>query len=209
VLVLAAVLPLAGAMLALTARRPDVPAHERRDAGGGLLAATLRPGLGLALVNVGYVAVLSFGPAARSGGGAALVVPLFAAAVVLARTAGGAIPDRAGAARTLVACAALEAGGLLLLATAGPEALALAAVVVLAAGQALAVPSLGLLALRRVPPARHGAAAGLFFAWFDAGVGGGGPLVGLAAAATAPRGALAIAAGAVALAAPVALVRRT
>jgi len=210
VLLLAAALPLAGAAVATTAHRPAAPAarpHERR--GDGLLAATLRPGLGLALVNVGYVALISFGPLARErAGGAALVVPLFAAGVILARTAGGAIPDRAGPAPTLLACALLEALGLLLVATVGPTLPALVAVLVLALGQALAVPALGLLALARVPPARHGAAAGLFFAWFDAGVGGGGPLVGVAAGATSPRTALALAGAAVALAAPVALARR-
>jgi hypothetical protein len=39
----------------------------------------------------------------------------------------------------------------------------------------------GLLALAQTEPARHGAAAGLFFAWFDAGVGLGGPAAGLLA----------------------------
>jgi hypothetical protein len=39
------------------------------------------------------------------------------------------------------------------------------------------VPGLGLLALTRVPAAQQSAAAGLFFAWFDAGVGLGGPAV--------------------------------
>jgi len=82
--------------------------------------------------------------------------------------------------------------------------LAVVGVVVLAAGQALAVPALGLLALGRVPEARHGAASGLFFAWFDAGVGLGGPAVGLLAGAAGAGGALAGAAVAVACAAPVA-----
>jgi hypothetical protein len=62
----------------------------------------------------------------------------------------------------------------------------------------------GLLALSRVPEARHGAAAGLFFAWFDAGVGLGGPAVGLLAGAAGPGDALAGAAAAVACTAPLA-----
>ena len=60
------------------------------------------------------------------------------------------------------------------------------------------MPALGLLALARVPAASHGAAAGLFFAFFDAGVGAGGPLVGGVARLTSPAGALVMAAGAVA-----------
>jgi hypothetical protein len=52
-------------------------------------------------------------------------------------------------------------------------------------------------------PARHGAAAGLFFAWFDAGVGLGGPAAGLLAGLNGPSGALLGAAIAVAGAVPV------
>jgi hypothetical protein len=76
--------------------------------------------------------------------------------------------------------------------------------VVLAAGQGLAVPALGLLALARVPAGSQGAAAGLFFAFFDAGVGAGGPLAGALARMTSPSVALGLAAGAVASAALVA-----
>ena len=54
------------------------------------------------------------------------------------------------------------------------------------------------------PAARHGAAAGMFFAFFDAGVGLGGPAAGLLARLAGPAGALAGAAVAVALAAGVA-----
>ena len=60
------------------------------------------------------------------------------------------------------------------------------------------MPALGLLALARVPPARHGAASGLFFAFFDAGVGAGGPMSGAVARLSSPATALALAAGAVA-----------
>jgi predicted MFS family arabinose efflux permease len=174
----------------------DAPARA-----GGLLRATLRPGIGLALVNVGYVAVLAFGAAvgrAHDAAAAGLVVPVFAVTVIAARLLGASIPDRAGARRTLLACALAEGLGLVALSQVHGSAGVLAAVVVLAAGQALAVPALGLLALARVAPERHGAAAGLFFSWFDAGVGLGGPLVGTVARATAPATAIALAGAAVA-----------
>ena len=105
----------------------------------------------------------------------------------------------------LTVAVSIEAAGL-----AGPAAttstpVALLALVVLAIGQGLAVPSLGLLALASVPPSRHGRTAGAFFAYFDAGVGLGGPLVGLAAHAADPIGGLFAAAGAVLATAPVAL----
>jgi predicted MFS family arabinose efflux permease len=60
-----------------------------------------------------------------------------------------------------------------------------------------------------VSPEQHGAAAGLFFAFFDAGVGLGGPLAGAAAGATSGSGALLTVAPAVALAAPIALLGRS
>ena len=95
------------------------------------------------------------------------------------------------------AATALAAAGLLVTALAGSTALALAGTAVLAAGQGVAVPALGLLALERVPPARHGAASGLFFAFFDAGVAAGGPLSGAVAGLASPAAALAVSAGAV------------
>ncbi len=189
VLVATALLPLAGVALAGRAARPAVAADE--PPGEPMLHAVLLPGAGLMLVNFGYVAFLAF------GGG---LVPVFAAGVIAARTLGGSVPDRLGGRRTVTLAAPLAAAGLAVVA-AGPP---LAGVVVLAAGQGLAVPALGLLALARVPARSQGAAAGLFFAFFDAGVGAGGPLAGALARLTAPSVALGLAAGAVASAALVA-----
>jgi predicted MFS family arabinose efflux permease len=193
VLIAAAALPLLATLL-----RPAAPppAHEARQEGSSLLAATLRPGLGLMLVNVGYAATLAFG-----GGRSPLVVPAFAITVIAARTLGAGIPDRYGARATLSVAAPVAAAGLVLVAV-GP---AVPGVVALGAGQALAVPALGILALSRIEPARHGAAAGLFFSWFDAGVGLGGPAAGALAQLTGPTGALLGAAIAVACTAPIAV----
>jgi len=133
---------------------------------------------------------------------AAFVVPVFAVAIIVSRTLGGGLPDRLGGQRTVVVFAGAEALGLLVYALAGAPPLALSALLVLSVGQSLAVPGLGLLALTRVPAAQQGAAAGLFFAWFDAGVGLGGPAVGAVASLAGPAGALlaaAVAVGAVVL----------
>ena len=117
----AAVLPLLAAALAsVVARTPDralapEPSHdEARHAGTetdppeaerfSTLRATLRPGLGLMLVNFGYVAVLSFGAAAATEQGtgiASLVIPVFGVGVIASRTILAGIPDRFGAPRTL------------------------------------------------------------------------------------------------------------
>jgi hypothetical protein len=101
----------------------------------------------------------------------------------------------------------LESAGLAGMAATSSTPVALAALMVMAVGQGLAVPSLGLLALAAVPPSRHGRTAGAFFAYFDAGVGLGGPAVGLAARAADPTGALFAASVAVLATAPAALLR--
>jgi predicted MFS family arabinose efflux permease len=216
VLWIAGLLPLAGAVTALgahwaagTVRQPlGSSADQRtpvRESQGmstrALLRRTAPAGLGLLLVNIGYVSVLSFGAAVARQNATGLetaIVPTFAAVVIVTRTLGGGIPDRLGGRRTVSLFAGAEALGLLVYANTRGLPLALAALVTLSIGQSLAVPALGLLALAGVPQASQGAAAGMFFAWFDAGVGLGGPVVGAAASLTDPRGALAVAAAAVA-----------
>ena len=192
VFVAAALLPIAGVLVAIGAQRPD--AQPSPDAQRGELASILVPGLALMLVNVGYVALLAFGGAAA---GTAAVIPVFAAGVVAVRTFGATVPDRLGGRRTILLATPLAAAGLLATGLGGTPGIALAGTVLLAAGQGLFVPALGLLALSRVSPERHGTAAGLFFAFFDAGVGAGGPLAGGVARLTTPAGALVVAAGAV------------
>jgi hypothetical protein len=167
-----------------------VPTKDDNN-GPSLVRASLRPGFGLALVNVGYVAVIAFGATVAGDHGAAAasaIVPVFAVTVIATRLIGAPVPDRLGAERTLRACVTAEGTGLVALALLHGSVGALGATVVLAAGQALAVPALGVLALRRVEPRRHGAAAGLFFSWFD---------VGLVARALTPAAAIGIAGAAV------------
>jgi Major Facilitator Superfamily len=186
VLLLAALLPLA----AIAALPRAAPAGTHREGGAGVLRATLTPGVGLMLVNVGYAAMLAFGGA----------VAAFAITVIAARTLGAGIPDRFGARATLAVAAPTAAAGLAIVAVGAT----VPGVILLGAGQALAVPALGLLALTNVAPAQHGAAAGMFFAWFDAGVGLGGPAAGFLAHLGGPSGALLGAAAAVLTAALIA-----
>jgi len=200
VFLLSMVLPLAGAALVLAAKPTaggPAAAAERAPL-RRVLGWTLRPGLGLTLVNIGYAAVISFGAAAiaaNGAGGDSLVIPVFAAVVMLVRGLGGAIPDRAGPERTLLVGCPVAAAGLVGIGLVASTPLAIASIALLAAGQALAVPALGAIALRSALPSQHGATAGLFFAWFDAGVGLGGPVAGLAAGIAGADGAM-VAAGA-------------
>jgi MFS family permease len=203
-------LPLLGACTVVAIAAPlRSPAGREQPAAStaSLLRQTARAGVGLLLVNVGYVSVLSFGAEVardRGTGLESLIVPVFAVAVIASRTLGGGVPDRLGGRRTVVLFAGAEALGLLVYAYAPVAAPAFAALIVLSIGQSLAVPGLGLLALAGVSAARPGAAAGLFFAWFDAGVGLGGPAVGAVASVTSASGALTAAALAVAGAAALA-----
>lgn len=213
VLWIAVVLPLAGGAAAILAHRTGGAVAGGRPAESAstrtLLGRIAPPGIGLLAVNVGYVSVLSFGAAVARGHGTGLgtfVVPTFAVAVIASRTLGGGVPDRLGGRWTVAVFAGCEAAGLLVYANASPAPVALGALVALSVGQALAVPGLGLLALAGVAPQDQGAAAGLFFAWFDAGVGLGGPAVGAAAALAGAMGGLDVAAAVVSVAVVITLV---
>ncbi|HVX68218.1 MAG TPA: MFS transporter [Mycobacteriales bacterium] len=208
----ASVLPLLGAVAALAVHDAPRPAERHEPAPVlEMVRRTGRPGFGLLLVNVGYVAVLSFGALAVAEHGidvGALIVPVFGAGVIVSRLALGSLPDRLGARPVLAASALVEAAGLIVFAISGAESLSIGALVVLSVGQGLAVPSLGVLAVSGVPERQRGAASGAFFAWFDAGVGLGGPAVGLVARMSAPDVAVWSAGIAVAAVVPVVLFSR-
>lgn len=197
----------AGAAMQRGAPRP-IEREQSRPSAVAMVRRTGRAGVGLLLVNVGYVAVLSFGATAVASRGlqiGALIVPVFGAGVIVSRVALGSFPDRLGARRVLACSALVEAAGLVLFAESGVAALSVVALVVLSVGQGLAVPSLGVLAVGGVPAHDRGAASGAFFAWFDAGVGLGGPAVGLVARLSSPSTAVVSAGIAVAAVLPVVL----
>lgn len=193
--VMAAVLPLLGAgavLLSGSVPLPTVERHEQQST-WRMVVHTGRSGVGLLLVNIGYVAVLSFGATVVVTHGVAVgaaIVPVFAAGVMVSRVALGSLPDRLGAPLVLAVAAAVEGAGLCVFATAGTTVGVIVSLVVLSIGQGLAVPALGVLAIGGVPDQQQGAAAGAFFAWFDGGVGLGGPLVGALARVMSPQAAM-------------------
>jgi MFS family permease len=168
-------------------RLPEPP----RDAGAtapGPLAffprAAHRPGVALALANVGYAALAGFVVLhlrARGIGGGATVFTAFAVAVFASRLALSRVPDRAGARRTATAAGLLEALGLAIIALAGSLAVALIGAVVVGVGFSMLFPSLALMVGGEVGDDRRGSALGAFTAFFDIGVGLGGPIAGLTA----------------------------
>jgi len=180
----AAVSPLVGALVALRqpgggpaaappARRPLVPRE------------VLRPGSALALANVGYAALAGFIvlDLNRLGiGHGAGVFTAFAAAVVGTRLLLGRLPDRFGGRASAIAAGIAEAAGLALIAAAGSLAVAVAGAIVMGMGFSTLFPSLALIVVNRAGEDRRGGALGVFTAFFDIGVGLGGPLTGAIAA---------------------------
>jgi MFS family permease len=193
----AGISPLIGALIAL--RLPD-PFHARPGADEHhplISREAVRPGVALALGSLGYATVASFVVLhldARGLGHGAIVFGVFATMVVLTRLAAGGLPDRIGPARVAIAAALVEAVGLTMLGVANSLAVAVAGAMAMGAAFSLLYPSLLLIVVNRVTETRRGAALGTFTAFFDAGIGFGAPLAGIAAALSSYEGAFLFAA---------------
>lgn len=194
----AGIAPLIGAFIATRLPEPFHPLAEAEEEHHPLIAReAVRPGAALALASVGYATVASFVVLhldARGVGHGATVFGVFATMVVLTRLLGGDLPDRVGPARVATVAALVEALGLATIALAQSLAVALAGAMAMGAAFSLLYPSLSLIVVGRVPETRRGAALGTFTAFFDAGVGLGAPLAGLAAALSGYEGAFLFAA---------------
>jgi MFS family permease len=189
--IFAGVVPLIGALVALRVPDPFRPlAHSERHP--LLSRPAIRPGAALALGSIGYAAVASFVVLhldQRGVGHGAAVFGAFATMVVLTRLLAGNLPDQVGPARVAIGAALVEAAGLTTLAVAQSLPVALVGALAMGAAFSLLYPSLSLIVVNRVPESGRGAALGTFTAFFDAGVGFGAPLAGLAAALTDYEGA--------------------
>ncbi len=196
--IFAGAMPLVGALVASRLPDPFQPAEHIADEHQPLIAReAVRPGAALALASIGYATVAAFVVLhldARGIGHGATVFGAFATMVVLTRLAGGDLPDRIGPTRIATAAATVEAVGLTTLAVAPSLPVALAGALAMGAAFSLLYPSLSLIVVNRVPENRRGAAVGTFTAFFDAGVGFGAPLAGVAVALTDYQGAFLLAA---------------
>ena len=184
---LTAVLPLLGALLAWRLPEPRPAIGDVREPGPLALLprAAHRPGFALALANIGYAALAGFvilHLQARHISGGASVFTAFAIAVFASRLVLSRVPDRAGARRTGTAAGLLEALGLALVALAHSLLLALVGALVMGVGFSMLFPALALMVVGEVGDDRRGSAMGAFTAFFDIGVGLGGPLCGATAA---------------------------
>jgi MFS family permease len=194
----AAIAPVGGVLLA--GRIPDPPQPVAAATSSALVpSAAVRPGVALALANLGYAALSGFVVLhlAKTGvGHGAAVFTAFAFAVVAMRLVGGRLPDLIGPARSAVGAAVAEAAGLVAIAAATSLPVALLGALAMGAGFSLLYPSLALIVVNRTEPAERGAALGTFTAFFDAGVGLGGPLAGAIASFAGYPAAFSVAAGA-------------
>jgi MFS family permease len=196
--IFAGVMPLVGALVASRVPDPFRPHPSIGEEHHSLIVPeAIRPGAALALGSIGYAAVATFVVLhldARGVGHGALVFGAFATMVVLTRLVGGDLPDRVGPARVACAAAVVEAIGLTTIAFAYSLPVALAGALAMGAAFSLLYPSLSLIVVDQVSEARRGAALGTFTAFFDAGVGLGAPLAGLAAVLTSYEGSYLLAA---------------
>jgi MFS family permease len=192
----AAILPLVGAAIATRVPDPFQPLSHAEP--HPLIAPeAVRPGFAVGLASVGYATLAAFIVLlleSRGIGHGATVFAAFAAMIVLARLLAGHLPDRYGPAPVAIGAVLVEAGGLLLIALSHSLVLAMVGGMAMGAGFSLLNPSLMLIAVGRVSQAARGAAMGTYTAFFDAGVGVGAPLAGLAAALTSYEGAFILAA---------------
>jgi MFS family permease len=195
---LAGALPLLGAVVASRVPDPFRPSPLLEQEHHPLIAKeAVRPGTALALGSIGYGTIAAFVVLLleeRGVGHGATVFGAFATMVVLTRLVGGDLPDRIGPARVATAAACVEALGLATIAFAHSLPVALAGALAMGTAFSLLYPSLSLIVVNSVSDRRRGAALGTFTAFFDAGVGFGAPLAGLASSLTSYEGAFLLAA---------------
>jgi MFS family permease len=195
----AGTMPLIGGLIATRIPDPYRPHPALEEEHHPLIAReAVRPGAALALGSIGYATVAAFVVLhldARGVGHGAAVFGAFATMVVLTRLLAGDLPDRVGPARVAIAAALAEAVGLVTIGVAQSLPVALLGALAMGTAFSLLYPSLSLIVVERVPEMRRGAALGTFTAFFDAGVGLGAPLSGIAAALTGYEGAFLLSAG--------------
>jgi MFS family permease len=191
-------LPLAGVLVG--ARRPHAaPQPGRQMSFGRVIRFVWAPGLALALASSGVGTIsaflaLRYQQAGWPGGGLALTA--FGATYILMRLRFGGLPDRLGGRKVAIASLALESAGLALLWGAAEPVQAFVGAAVTGIGYSLVFPSLGVEAMRWIPPENRGLALGAFLACFDLGLGVAGPMAGAFASAFGLPSAFLAAAGA-------------
>ena len=174
--------------LALPETRPET---TEASFGKLLHPAAIRPGLVLVSAVVGFAGFNAFVALyAQELGldGAAPLFVVFAVIVVTIRVLGRRIPDRLGPKRASGVALVLLASGLLVVGVWSSPVGLYAGVVIFAAGQALAFPSLMTLAIADAPVANRSSVVGTFTAFADVGFAVGAISLGAVADAAGYEG---------------------
>lgn len=199
---------LSSAAVLLTARlQPHLPAPTPRAPIATVLRAVMLPGLGFALSGITFAAATTFLTLYFSLNGwkyGALSFTAFAVALIAARFFAGHLPDRIGGARVANYALGVQVIGLLLIGLAPTAWVAMIGSAICGAGFSLVFPSLGLEAVRLVPPESKGMAMGVYNAYLDLTLGFAAPALGLLAATTGIRSVFLVSALAALCAVPIA-----
>jgi predicted MFS family arabinose efflux permease len=167
--------------------------------------SALAPGVTLFLILIGWGGFSAFAALwAREVGleRPGVVFIILGLVVVMVRTFGRRIPDRLGGRRAAsLACVAVALGLGLVASYAAPTGLFIGTAI-FAVGQALAYPSVTVLALARVPAGEQSAAVGALVGFVDAALAGGAFVLDLAADALGYQAVFAIGAASAAAALP-------
>ncbi|OVZ60063.1 MFS transporter [Pigmentiphaga sp. NML080357] len=175
--------PLAG--LAIASRVPPVPVlggARKQVPFLQVIGLIWRQGAALSLASAPFAVLTAFVVlyfASRGWEGAGLALTGFAAGYILVRLFFGKLPDQLGGRKVAAVSLVIEALGQFLLWMAPSPAFALAGATLTGIGFSLVFPSMGVEAMRRVPPESRGVAVGGFLAFVDVTAGVTGPLAGL------------------------------
>ena len=177
--------PLLTLLLVMPLAAVTPPEHRARPRIATVIGAVMVPGLGAALSNAGFGAMITFVVllfAERGWSPSWLPFTIFAAALIAARLWLSHLADRLGGARVALVFVLIEAAGLLLIGLAPWPAMALVGSAATGFGYALVYPGFAVEAIRRAPPESRGLALGFYTAFLDLALALAGPVFGLIAA---------------------------
>jgi MFS family permease len=149
-----------------------------------VLSLIWQGGVALALQGVGFATIGAFASLYFTSRGwvhVGLAMTCFGVAFAFMRILFGHLPDRIGGYHVAAASMLIEAIGQALLWLAPNETVALAGALVTGIGCSLVFPSLGVEALKTIPPTSRGTAMGGFTAFQDVAYGVTGPITGVLA----------------------------
>jgi MFS family permease len=176
-------LPLLG-LLTIHRVMPTTPHAGQRQSFWQVIGVIWKAGAAVGLQGVGFAALGAFFSLfflSRGWPHAGLGLTCFGAGFVLVRVLCGHLPDRIGGTPVAVVSLAVEACGQYLLWLAPTPVVALAGAFLTGLGCSMVFPSMGLEAVKLVPPQLRATAIGAFAAFQDLAYGATGPVLGVLA----------------------------